>query len=320
MTAQSQTSMILSRPASLESLSGLAVSGSLYAIVDACDAPHVPPKASAIGAAQAFCLFDGDRLEKTADAGPYLFTASESLLQWLHELSWSEPWGVLVACKEPIAVLAAHLRRFLVVQLPDGKRRSFRFYDPRILRPFLETCTRDQLRTFHGPVRAYGIASSEGADFLSEDPKSTFGANANFLTNAGLLPISPTQMDRFQQVVDEQFVDELVGHMKDKHAAEVAEWPSEVQRARAGTAIARARSYGIESTGSIRTFLSLMIQSGPNFDRHPSVNAVLKDPSIEEDLRPNAAIANLPGREWDAAKASRDDAAWNIPVWEGTER
>ena len=48
-----------------------------------------------------------------------------------------------------------HLRHFLEVQLPDGKQVYFRFYDPRVLRVFLPTCTADEINQFFGPIKQY---------------------------------------------------------------------------------------------------------------------------------------------------------------------
>ena len=48
-----------------------------------------------------------------------------------------------------------HFRKFLIVQAEDGMELYFRFYDPRVLRIFLPTCTRNQLIEFFGPVQKH---------------------------------------------------------------------------------------------------------------------------------------------------------------------
>ena len=47
----------------------------------------------------------------------------------------------------------------------DGQTFFFRFYDPRVLRAFLPTCSPSQLTDFFGPVRAM-IVESEGGEEL----------------------------------------------------------------------------------------------------------------------------------------------------------
>jgi len=49
----------------------------------------------------------------------------------------------------------SHLRRFLTVRTEKGKKLLFRFYDPRVLRLYLPTCTSTELNTFFGPVERF---------------------------------------------------------------------------------------------------------------------------------------------------------------------
>jgi len=48
-----------------------------------------------------------------------------------------------------------HLRRFLIVRAPDGKRLYFRYYDPRVLSVYLPTCNAAELQYIFGPVRQF---------------------------------------------------------------------------------------------------------------------------------------------------------------------
>jgi hypothetical protein len=45
-----------------------------------------------------------------------------------------------------------HFRKFLIVETEDLEKLYFRFYDPRVLRIFLPTCSSSQLDEFFGPV------------------------------------------------------------------------------------------------------------------------------------------------------------------------
>jgi hypothetical protein len=49
-------------------------------------------------------------------------------------------------------VVRRHLRRFLRVTDERGKQLLFRYYDPRVLRIYLPTCTTAELETFFGPL------------------------------------------------------------------------------------------------------------------------------------------------------------------------
>ena len=58
--------------------------------------------------------------------------------------------------------LRSHLRRFLIVLDEDtGKKLYFRFYDPRVLRAFLPTCSKIQVADMFGEI---GMFLLEGED------------------------------------------------------------------------------------------------------------------------------------------------------------
>ena len=58
-----------------------------------------------------------------------------------------------------------HLRRLLRVQDESGRKLAFRFYDPRVLRVYLPTCTAEEAKQFFGPVPRI-LAESEDAKKL----------------------------------------------------------------------------------------------------------------------------------------------------------
>lgn len=69
--------------------------------------------------------------------------------------AWGDAWGVWARSDASFDDVQRHMRRFLRVQGDDGRRMLFRWYDPRVLRVYLPSCTPDERRIFHGPVRAY---------------------------------------------------------------------------------------------------------------------------------------------------------------------
>jgi hypothetical protein len=75
---------------------------------------------------------------------------------------WGKSWGCLVSTALPIRELRGHLRRFLRVQTEEGKTLLFRFYDPRVLRAYLPTCTAEELETFMGPITRCMMEDSAG--------------------------------------------------------------------------------------------------------------------------------------------------------------
>ena len=110
-------------------------------------------------------LFDGQLGAATAEAAPYLVAIPKNspLLQALLRLGWGRSWGVYFTSFLPFADARKHLRRFLIVRSDDGREMYFRFYDPRVLRVFLPTCTVPEAMQFFGALSFYMMEA--------EDPK-----------------------------------------------------------------------------------------------------------------------------------------------------
>ena len=147
-----------------EQLHQFAAGGYLFAVLDATGHPNVPEKARQL-ADSSVSLFQGPAEENHWDVAPYLFHVDESTLTWIEQELWNEPWGVFVMSRSNLEDLRGHLRRFLLVELPDGERWYFRYYDPRILKVYLPACDETELRQLFGAgdsgVRAFGIADPD---------------------------------------------------------------------------------------------------------------------------------------------------------------
>lgn len=102
-------------------------------------------------------LYDGKPAEDMANFAPYLarLAGESTLFDALMLEGRSKHWGVFLTCAQPLEELRKHLRRFLMVELPNGKKVLFRYYDPRVLRAFLPTCTAAEAVHFFGPVEKY---------------------------------------------------------------------------------------------------------------------------------------------------------------------
>ena len=72
----------------------------------------------------------------------------------------NKSWGIFLRSEASLEPLQRHLRKFLMVYTEDAKPLYFRYYDPRVFRVYLPTCTEMELKTIFGPV----------ACFLAEGP------------------------------------------------------------------------------------------------------------------------------------------------------
>ena len=110
------------------------------------------------------CLYSGDIPFELEVSAPHLVQleyedkATRSLLQ----RSWGRSWGTFLRCDTRMERLRRHLRTLLVVKSWSGERMLFRYYDPRVLRVYLPTCTSDELKTVFGPVQEYFAESDSG--------------------------------------------------------------------------------------------------------------------------------------------------------------
>ena len=102
-------------------------------------------------------LYEGAEGDQLAQVAPYLvrLETDSLLLSSLVLEGWGNSWGVFLSCAGDLQTVRRHLRHFLEVQMPDGKQVYFRFYDPRVLRVFLPTCTADETNQFFGPIKHY---------------------------------------------------------------------------------------------------------------------------------------------------------------------
>lgn len=107
--------------------------GRLYALIDACDRPDVPPRMAMLGTSRAVSLYAGLPNEGDWAIGAYLAQLDLPLLTWIEATLPAESWGVLVESAHTLAELLPLLQRFVVVKSAEGEPQLFRFYDPRVL-------------------------------------------------------------------------------------------------------------------------------------------------------------------------------------------
>lgn len=154
-------------------------SGSWYVILDACDAPNVlalvgnlleeqeskpenPPLVQS--------LYSGKAASDYHAIAPYLFSLSAELIEWILAELDGQSWGFLFQTKLDFKSARKHFRGFLTVLDPQGEKMLFRFYDPRVLKIFLESSSQQEIQTFFGPCSL--IVIPESGKFLSLCPST----------------------------------------------------------------------------------------------------------------------------------------------------
>jgi hypothetical protein len=114
------------------------------------------------------CLYSQFRSPELEIAAPYLVQLEyqDGNTRRLLERAWGNSWGVFLKCDLRLDKLRRHLRQFLVVRDPRGRRAVFRYYDPRVLRVYLPTCAGEELRSVFGPIQLFWTEGQVPEDML----------------------------------------------------------------------------------------------------------------------------------------------------------
>lgn len=110
------------------------------------------------------CMFIGKLAPELARVAPYLVHLG-SLSKETHQIiadGWGNAWGVFVRADVLLQELWRHFRGILQVQDERGRQMLFRFYDPRVLRLYLPTCTPKELELVFGPVGRFLLEDGSG--------------------------------------------------------------------------------------------------------------------------------------------------------------
>ncbi len=162
------TDVVSSAPRDAHALASLdRESLPLYAVLDAARDDLVLPWVRQCGA-DTLCLYDGWQAQELSDVAPYLVALprGSDVLRDLLSRAWGQSWGVFFTSAEPMRELRRHLRRFLRVQVEGRGRMLFRFYDPRVLRAFLPTCSLEEANRFFGPIDAFVVEGHAGESVM----------------------------------------------------------------------------------------------------------------------------------------------------------
>ena len=146
----------------------LSPNGTVFMLVDAARSPVIYPRLQALaGFGRAQSLYQGDIGAGLGHVLPWLVRLDPAggPAAWFVETGFGEAWGSFVVADLPFEDVRRHLRKFNLVTAPDGSSMVFRFFDPRVLRSFLPSCTPTELSRFFGPVKGF-LAEAEGADAL----------------------------------------------------------------------------------------------------------------------------------------------------------
>lgn len=137
---------------------------SVYGLVDGAQDDRVYPLLAAEGNDWR-CLYGTDLPRVLATVAPYLVALSSHypFAGYFARYGRGNHWGVMLRSTASMDDLAEHFAGMIRARLPQGRDVLFRFYDPRVLRAYLPTCTAQELDAVFGPVDAFLIEHGDGA-------------------------------------------------------------------------------------------------------------------------------------------------------------
>lgn len=129
-----------------------------------------------------------------------------------------------------------------------------------------------------------------------------------------MLVIRQEQIDALIKGSDEEYVEFLVGHVKEEFPEKTAERDDETLREMVKGGIRRAESHGFTTAEDQTAFISIMFEIAPNFDEQPAIKAVLDDQNFAPSDRFERLWSPLVTDEnWEEAEKNYNEDAW-FPV------
>lgn len=158
----------------------------VFALLDGASVPNLLDRLYADPRPDFVCLFHGELAPDMAEVAPYLVALEQgsAFCDWAITQGWGNHWGFFAVTRADLRALWFHLRMLNIVYGPDGKPMLFRYYDPRVLRVFLPTCSPEQVKELFGPVNRF-VAEADVA-----------GAALTFTHVAGELQTGSRQIAR----------------------------------------------------------------------------------------------------------------------------
>ncbi len=124
-----------------------------YAVIDGASCEELLEKLDAFKPG-CFCLYAGELAPDVREVAPHLveLLPDHPFTEWLFAEGFGKHWCIFARASADLQAMRRHFRTLLLVNDPDGKRLYFRYYDPRVLRVYLPTCTPEEARTISGPI------------------------------------------------------------------------------------------------------------------------------------------------------------------------
>jgi hypothetical protein len=284
-----------------------AGSGTLHAIIDHVGDEQLHTVLACIPPERAVPLFSPEE-PGDGDFAPRVVLMNRELLQIVLTNFSPKPWGVFARSTVSSAQIVRHLKRFNLVRLPeDDAPMLFRFYDPRVLVPFLGHSSPTELREFFGPVECWYVPV-DGRIFRFDLPENAPGPGQTPRRSIGeAYVLSAGQISAFGNAYDRVLVTQLAEFVSDEYPDLTAMLAADELEDMIRSGLATARSYRLPEPEEAARFIALQFEICPLFHTHPAIHAVLTATGIAPKQKIRHALRWLPESVWEEARFMIDE-------------
>lgn len=261
-----------------------------YALVDGARLEALLQTCDELGAERQ-CLFAGKLDPSVERTAPHLVRLGpdERFVDWLLEKGWGVNGAIFLRSPEPMKEVHKHLKRNTLVRLPGGSQVLFRFYDPRVFRAYLPTCTPEEVARLLGPCDEVVVEPAAG-----DEPPLHFSRPALEVDTSAPLRIREEQVDALRIETRSAYIGRVCDHLRqcfpDRYEARD---PREVQEL-VEAAIEAAAEFEIRAEREVCRYAVLCFVLGPSFaEQRPGVLGILNDTSVDPPRRMNAVYAEI---------------------------
>ncbi len=183
------------------------------------------------GQLKSSCLYEGELSYSMAIAAPYIMRLEKGHPQTnqIIQQGWGNSWGIFAISWPPATLIKVrhNCRKIARVKGPDGKNLIFRYYDPRVLRAYLPTCTIEEANSVFGHVTDFLMEgdnsdtvlrfrrTENGVVDVSESlPALSLKSEDAELQSSGIDPELDQIVESFTKQVGEDLVRQAIGLLK----------------------------------------------------------------------------------------------------------
>lgn len=98
--------------------------------------------------------------------------------------------------------------------------------------------------------------------------------------------------------------------VRKEHAYVVEGLPEDLLDEMIQSGVNTGRSYGLTAAQALAAFVLLMFEFGPEFHRHPSIQAMLSDSALTPEARLEAVMERTPSETWEQIQSALHRQTW----------